>query len=556
MTDDNKLELTRRKILGSMGAIGAAGAAAGLGTSAFFSDQETFVNNQLVAGSLDLHVGWEEHYSDWSDDEDDGLASVEMVEPGTTAAADRTGLPLAASSPENGSLITVENVSQARRFLNNTEVGNYSNTSGAAFDPETLDPANACQYLQPGSEQSPVIIDLDDVKPGDFGEVTFSLALCDNPGYLWMNGELKSAAENGLTEPEEEDPDEDGDEDFSVDSIDDDTDNKIELLDAVRTALWYDDGDNLHSGGVGGSSDPLCVQIVLDSSGSMDNPQEKLDNTKLGAKNLAEEILKANSENRVGITFFSESGNDADVKQSVMSTDDEDNDEDDDPQDIETTKSEIDNLSATGSTTAIGTGISEAQSDLESCPDSHDPVMIVLSNGGENANTDPVGEADAACQAGTEVLTIGVVDANQSLLEEIACKPGSLSAPENAFTADTVDEIVGVFDEISEEVVGTEEIFFIGTLREALEALSDGTGVELDGDIPAADGGGTGRNCFSADTRHDIGFAWWLPVDHANEIQTDTATFELGFYTEQCRHNDGSGQAPETATATSTPPPS
>lgn len=71
MNDD--FELSRRKALAALGTIGAASAGAGLGTSAYFSDQETFENNQLVAGSLDMHIGWEEHYSDWSDDEDDGL---------------------------------------------------------------------------------------------------------------------------------------------------------------------------------------------------------------------------------------------------------------------------------------------------------------------------------------------------------------------------------------------------------------------------------------------------------------------------------------------------
>jgi predicted ribosomally synthesized peptide with SipW-like signal peptide len=55
MTDKN-FELTRRKILGSVGTVGIAGAAAGYGTSAFFSDSEAFANNQLTAGSLDLSV--------------------------------------------------------------------------------------------------------------------------------------------------------------------------------------------------------------------------------------------------------------------------------------------------------------------------------------------------------------------------------------------------------------------------------------------------------------------------------------------------------------------
>jgi hypothetical protein len=40
-------------------------------------------------------------------------------------------------------------------------------------------------------------------------------------------------------------------------------------------------------------------------------------------------------------------------------------------------------------------------------------------------------------------------------------------------------------------------------------------------------------------------FAWWVPVDHGNEIQSDSATFDLGIYAEQCRHNDGSGMNDE-----------
>ncbi|MFC7046681.1 TasA family protein [Halobacteriaceae archaeon GCM10025711] len=55
--------LTRRKVLASMGAIGAGAALGGAGTMAFFSDDETFTNNQLVAGSLDLKVDWQQTYN-------------------------------------------------------------------------------------------------------------------------------------------------------------------------------------------------------------------------------------------------------------------------------------------------------------------------------------------------------------------------------------------------------------------------------------------------------------------------------------------------------------
>ena len=55
MTDRN-IELTRRKILGAAGAVGVAGAGAGLGTTALFSDEESFTNNSITAGTLDMSV--------------------------------------------------------------------------------------------------------------------------------------------------------------------------------------------------------------------------------------------------------------------------------------------------------------------------------------------------------------------------------------------------------------------------------------------------------------------------------------------------------------------
>ena len=65
----DEFELSRRKALAALGTVGIASAGAGLGTSAFFSDQETFENTLLTAGTLDANVSWEEHYSDRSEDE-------------------------------------------------------------------------------------------------------------------------------------------------------------------------------------------------------------------------------------------------------------------------------------------------------------------------------------------------------------------------------------------------------------------------------------------------------------------------------------------------------
>ncbi|MEF8973823.1 MAG: SipW-dependent-type signal peptide-containing protein, partial [Haloarcula sp.] len=166
MSDD--YDISRRKLLSATGTIGAAAALGGAGSMAFFSDDESYANNQLVAGELDLKVGWEEHYSDWSSDEGDGLAGNV-----TMGNAQPVGLPT-----QNSSLVSVANNSDAQTFLNNTETEQYPDGT-TTFDDATG--MNGCEVLPAGSDRSPVIVDLDDVKPGDFGEVTFAFAVCSNP---------------------------------------------------------------------------------------------------------------------------------------------------------------------------------------------------------------------------------------------------------------------------------------------------------------------------------------------------------------------------------------
>jgi predicted ribosomally synthesized peptide with SipW-like signal peptide len=58
MTDNDPTlyNLSRRKMLAGLGAVGLASAGAGLGTSAYFSDTEAFENNSLTAGTLDMSV--------------------------------------------------------------------------------------------------------------------------------------------------------------------------------------------------------------------------------------------------------------------------------------------------------------------------------------------------------------------------------------------------------------------------------------------------------------------------------------------------------------------
>jgi hypothetical protein len=77
------------------------------------------------------------------------------------------------------------------------------------------------------------------------------------------------------------------------------------------------------------------------------------------------------------------------------------------------------------------------------------------------------------------------------------------------------------------------------TLRELADKLDpDKNGpLMLDGDLST-----DGNDCFTPGAVHCFGFAWWLPEDVDNRIQSDSVNFDLGFVTEQCRNNDNPGQ--------------
>jgi predicted ribosomally synthesized peptide with SipW-like signal peptide len=322
MTDD--FELTRRKALAALGTIGVASAGAGLGTSAYFSDQETFENNQLTAGELDMQVAATEYYSDWSADEAQyaGMASDEasadiLLPPGPEQTDAR---PIAIDVDDDG-----------YGYLN-FSAAIASDENGTPYNRINGGVSTAADGLC-GTESDadgPAIIEIADVKPGDFGGTQFAFELCDNPGYVWLTGGLDAASENGLTEPERDDPDEES--------------GTVELLDEIQ----------------------------------------------------------------------------------------------------------------------VGYG--------------------VLSLGSET--------------------------------------PGSGGTSPVLYSSEQY------------------------TLREFLARL-DGDGIALDGNIDADIGGGTGeQGCFSGGNPdypsvHLVSVVWWLPIDHGNQVQSDSVTFDLGFYTEQCRHNAG-----------------
>jgi hypothetical protein len=167
-------------------------------------------------------------------------------------------------------------------------------------------------------------------------------------------------------------------------------------------------------------------------------------------------------------------------------------------------------------------------------------------------------KADNSDSSGsTRIITIGLGQAGDTFLQtRVASSVGDHASVNDA------TQLQAVLESLAAELTESEEVFWRGTLRETLTALGDGNGLALDGgrdtpfneagyppNGPADDLTAESRECFPADSTQCIGLSWWLPVDHANEIQTDSVTFDLGFYTEQCRHNTGAGMEPETTAA-------
>jgi predicted ribosomally synthesized peptide with SipW-like signal peptide len=138
MTDE-RYQLTRRKALAGLATVGAAGAGAGLGTSALFSDTESFEDNSIQAGTLNMTV------------------ELELVETSDEFAA--AGLTWG-----NGN---------------------------------SIEPGES--YTFDGDEVSFAIAD---AKPGDWFVIRQAVCIEGNAGYVQGVGGLDSNDENSVTEPE------------------------------------------------------------------------------------------------------------------------------------------------------------------------------------------------------------------------------------------------------------------------------------------------------------------------------------------------------------------
>ncbi|MFW6384896.1 MAG: SipW-dependent-type signal peptide-containing protein, partial [Halodesulfurarchaeum sp.] len=562
MEDKSTFNLTRRRVLGGLGAVGIASAGAGLGTSAFFSDEESFENNQLVAGSLDLLVDWQQTY-DWGE----GLRFV-------NAHPDHDG------DGEQSILVDAKPLTYSDFPDENDPDSNGSNIPSLGC--ENIPPLSEADFgVDPVTGESmETLIQLTDVKPGDSGEVTFSLHLCDNPGYLWMQAGNVSEDGGRATEPE----------------LEVDPDNRPDLANSIRATLWYDeDGDNVFD-----ETEEMDIMLTLDFSGSMLYNQyggvissdpitvngttydetTKIDLVELGTRQFVDYLQAQNVDAKVGVAYFDgEGSDDTEPRTGILqglTTDLSTVDgalsglreklanlvsggDGSTPWDGDGNPDPYSNANGIATGTYIGEGVEDAQDELSSNGRT-DTVKtnIVLSDGesfngtGSTQFANPIDAADdsraVSPAPATNLYTISVGSANDSVLQAMAGPAdGSGGDPLYFYDVDDPANIPSVFGNLAARTI-KEKVILEDTLENVLAELGSGLGVPLDGNRatifdeiadPATD---PDREPFrGSGVMHCIALSWELPFDVGNEIQGDTLEFDLGFYTEQCRHNDGSG---------------
>jgi len=511
MTDDDRIKLTRRKILASASAVGLAGAGAGLGTSAFFSDTESFGNNSLTAGTLDLKVDWQQTYygametnvpvNAYPDHDGDGLQSIDDDTEYVLDNEDGENVPIEMSCDD------LESGDQLPEGVYSSP--NRSEGNGGSLDQDSL-------------------VALSDVKPGDQGEITFSLHLCDNPGYVWLTADDFEQTGGNTTEPEEAE-------------LEGDEEDDGELGENTYIEIWYDeDCDNkLDTSGEEGQD--LEVALVSDVSGSMEGSISDLQSA---ATSFVNQLTTPDEGAAVS---FSDGAN---LDQELTT-------------DYGALNSAINDYSADGSTD-MDDGIITAENELlngTNATSGANKVMIVLSDGEPSAEEDAETAANNAKDEGIRIFTIALgTGPDEDFMEGIA------SNDDDAYTAAESEDLQEIYNEIATEVITGEQVI-LGegdgvhdnpvSVAQAMEIMDNNDGMvplDGDGDMEYDDGATSeARDCFDAGTQHCIGVRWWVPTDVGNVIQDDTMSFDLGFYAEQCRHNDGAGMIDADETTPSEP---
>ncbi len=503
MSNDNDgFKLSRRKALAGLGGIGVASAGAGVGTSAFFSDQESFEGNSITAGTLDIKVDWQQRYwgasqearpedygsaerpyvNAFPDDSGDGVQDLGGVAYDSEHAVfNAAEVPACCDCGEGEYYVTYEGesycVEPIVEEVTPEEYYDYAEDDVSSLFEDVQRDNGAVLFLYRQDHADGILGDprlffvMDRLDNGDGGGyATFTL-----------EGDLTDAHWEHLDWEVEDDPGDDSDDSYNIDP------NQ-----AVANWIW---GDERTDGGVLGSlTEDFAVRINPDLNGAAENSNldpDWFDDPDVGLTSL----------------LFLSGGTDSDDEVVL--------------------EDELGGPDANDDLTDIVIH-SECGIDMADAVDSFGPnenSLIELDDvkpgdSGEVTFSLHVCDNPAYIWMGANDL-----DVDHPLAEFVQARarlvPGCVNDNDG-------------FDDIADY---DGDYLLEGELGDVLNNLTSGNdalqGVQLETE--------DGEDCFDpvADSTC-VAFEWWFPTgeDDVNDAQGQSAEFDLGFYAEQCRHND------------------
>ncbi|NUE03254.1 hypothetical protein HUB97_12255 [Halorubraceae archaeon YAN] len=495
MTDNNSGP-SRRQVLAGLGTIGVASAGAGLGTTAFFSDRTTFRNNYLEAGELALKLDWQQTYN--GPNPKTGVAEEHPVnaypDDSGDGIQDLGGIKYSSA----GDTKPVFNAAEIPACCDCEDEEYYVTYAGDTFCIEAIDGDVSAEtfydYVPAEVSSRNEDITRDDTAVlflyrDDQGELYLFIVLDE---FGDGDGGAASFKVEGAEECEwlsadwvvQDDPI----------TTNDDYQNADGNLPATADWVW---GEERTDGGVLGTLEEefaLRITPKLNDAATLD---------------------PANFPN-----FISDFGP---VERLIFLSGD--------------AETEI----------VLEDGITDETGKL-------DPIVVHSTCGIETLD-----------KLSTDVYASKFYPDQRSLIELDDVKPGDegeitfsmhlcdnpgyiwLFAKNIDFDGELAEylDVVLWYDDDCNNVFDDDEIeIFSGSFSELLDLLNNGKeSLPLDADPKNPET----IDCFDPETGYCIGFTWEFPVRQFdeiderdnNDVQGDSLKFDLGFYTEQCRHNDG-----------------
>ncbi|MFC5136050.1 MULTISPECIES: SipW-dependent-type signal peptide-containing protein [Haloferacaceae] len=535
MERNDGFQLSRRKALAALGGVGVASAGAGLGTSAYFSDEESFENNSLSAGELDLKVDWQQTYNGPIPNGDgevgehpvnaypdtavdgqsygDGLQDLDGVRYSGAGELDpvfdAADVPACCDCAEDEYYVTYGGESYCVSAISGDESTDefydYDTGEWSSLNDDIQRRNTTVLFLYEDDEGDIHLFiinnELDNTRSSDNGFVA-SVTVEGAEGSQWLNAAWIDQDEPGT----------------DIDAYQDANGSN------VATADWAWQNRKTDGGVLGTLDEDFALRVTpaLNNAATYDGNSVFQDQTDI------ERLVLLDGDTSTEVVLEDTVGTDGDLDPIVIH-----------------------------SSCGIDSGAELDTPAVFRSQNYPDQEHLVELDDVKPGDTGEITFSLHLCDnPGYVWFMAGNFSQDGGTLtepERVAMNesdPGSVTESDDTGTlADYVDVTLWYDDDCDntydEEM---ETPIFEGTLAGLMDELGVAEGADEESDdfsgmlgLDADPNDGDDVECFPAQEGFCIGFEWEVSTEVGNVIQGDSVGFDLGFYTEQCRHNDGSG---------------